>query len=116
MGQEKSLLAALVAALSALAHCRRGQALVHCGEAQGRPLAEAQCPLSQGRGPVWGAARAAQGAALETERGLCHDSWVGTDEGLGPGSDGVTGVICLRNCLLRSDTRPLPSTLTLYLL
>ena len=75
MGQEKSLLAALVAALSALAHCRRGQALVHCGEAQGRPLAEAQCPLSQGRGPVWGAARAAQGAALETERGLCHDSW-----------------------------------------
>ena len=75
MGQEKSLLAALVAALSALAHCLRGQALVHCGEAHGRPLAEAQCPLSQGRGPVWGAARAAQGAALETERGLCHDSW-----------------------------------------
>ena len=28
-------------------------------------------------------------------------------------SDGVTCVICLRNCLLRSDTLPLPSTLTL---
>ena len=47
MGQEKSLLAALVAALSALAHCQRGQAQVHCGGAPGQPLplAPAVCPL-----------------------------------------------------------------------
>ena len=71
MGQEQSL-AALVAALSALAHCGRGQALkhwalahcgrgqaldhwalAHCGrgqalehwaEARGRPLEGAECP------------------------------------------------------------------------
>ena len=36
--------------------------------------------------------------------------------GFGPGILGVTGVNFLRNCLLRSVTRPLPSTLTLYLL
>ena len=78
MGQEKSLLAALVAALSALAHCQRGQAQVHCGEAQGPPAVD-QCPLRLGSEAAWGAAGAArgaaQGAALETERGLCHDSW-----------------------------------------
>ena len=43
-GQEKSLLAALAAAQSALAHCQRGQALYHWGEARGRPLAGAECP------------------------------------------------------------------------
>ena len=58
-------MAALAAALSALAHCQRGQAQVHCGEAQG-PLAATQCPLRQGRGPVWGAG-AAWGPALETD-------------------------------------------------
>ena len=75
MGQEQSLLAALVAALSALAHCQRGQALDHWGEARGRPLAGAECPPLQGRGPVWGeaGAGAAPGPALDTE--LCHDSW-----------------------------------------
>ena len=75
MGQEKSLLAALVAALSALAHCRRGQALVHCEEAR-QPLCEALCKalcsLSQGLVPVCKAAGAALVAALETEWGLCH--------------------------------------------
>ena len=72
-------MAALVAALSALAHCRRGQALVHCGEAR-RPLCEALCEalckalcealcealcsLSQGLVPVCKAARAALVVAL----------------------------------------------------
>ena len=62
MGQERSQLAALEAALpalahcvrgqaldqcvhgEALAHCVRGQALVHWAEARGRPLAGAACP------------------------------------------------------------------------
>ena len=44
MGQEKSLLSALEADLSALAHCGRGQALYHLAEARGRPLAGAECP------------------------------------------------------------------------
>ena len=59
MGQEESLMAALEPAVSALAHCGRGQALgaalsalAHCGrgqaldhlaEAPGRPLAAVQC-------------------------------------------------------------------------
>ena len=86
MGQEKSLLAALVAALSALAHCQRGQALVHCGEARrplgealckalGEALGEALCSLSQGWVPVCKKAQAALVAALDTAWGLCHDSW-----------------------------------------
>ena len=36
--------------------------------------------------------------------------------GVGPGSDWVTGVNFLKNCLFLSVTLPLPSILTLYLL
>ena len=80
-------MAALLAALSALAHCVRGQVLDHWAEARGRPLAkaeyeagyeadyEAECPPQLGRGSVWAAVLdvAVLGSALRT--GLCHDSW-----------------------------------------
>ena len=72
---------ALGEALSALAHCGRGQALDHLAEAQGRPLAAVLCSLGRGRGwgrrPVWGeagpGAASVLGSALGTE--LRHDSW-----------------------------------------
>ena len=71
-------------ALSALAHCVRGQALNHLAEARGRPLAAAQCSLGRGRRPVWGEAGpgavSVLGPALGTE--LCHDSW---EQEWGPG-------------------------------
>ena len=40
----------------------------------------------------------------------------GGDGGNGPGSDGVTLENLRKNCLFLSVTRPLPSTLILYLL
>ena len=67
---------ALEPALSALAHCRRGQALDHLAEAWGRPPAAVQCSLGRGRLSVWGEVGprvSVLGAALGTE--LCHDSW-----------------------------------------
>ena len=86
-------MAALGAALSALAHCGRGQALgealsalAHCGcgqalnhlvEAQVPPPVAVQCSLVRGWWPVWGVAGpgavSVLGSALGSE--LCHDSW-----------------------------------------
>ena len=64
---------ALGEALSALAHCGCGQALDHLAEAQGRPLAAVLSSLGRGRRPVWGEAGA--GAALALGAGPCHDNW-----------------------------------------